>query len=235
MIFRKQPYLFDAWLDSTEEDESLLAFAVHEKIPLTLAIAHPQYPDRISQTTAMIGKQFIQDRFLQFDSWLPHETFSWTKQLSDKMAEIKGWLTPREPSPYSAISQMIWLNWVIVVHPGTAFLLSVGEIHTHLFRRREWQSWHEIPVDFAESDVFSTPGKADSLPSISVRQCPLYRGDILLMAHQANLIRVALCLNQKDISSGTQFAAETEDRMNHQNAELHLNKPAQSIGLIKVL
>lgn len=235
MIFHKDPIAYDAWIDQPDIDETILAFAVSEKIPLLMAIVHPLHQDDNCKNTALIAKQFIQDRFLQLDTWLPHKNFSWTKELSEKMTEIKGWLIPKAPSSFSAISQMIWLNWIIVVHPRTAFLLSIGEIHTHLLRRREWQSWSEIPVDYAESDTFSTPDKADDLPSINVRQCPLYHGDMLLMAHQSDSIQFSLCLNRKDVCTSTKFAKETVDRMNRQMDELQLTKPAQSTGLIQVL
>lgn len=223
MIFRKQPYLFDAWLDSAEEDESLLAFAVHDKIPLILAIAHPHHPDSISQTAATICKQFIQDRFLQFSSWMSQKPFSWSEALSKQLLEIKQWLIPKEKTDYQAISQLIWFNWLVMVHPRTAFLISIGEMHTYLLRHGEWQSLREIPVDSSDSDFFLSPEASSQLPSMCLRQIALNQGDILIIANDIELIQKTFGSNQKGVFMQQQF-----DQLHH------LSKSKQSTGMIQV-
>jgi len=235
MIFHKDPIAYDASVDQSDLDETLLAFAVSDKIPLTLAVVHPLQPDNASKTAAAICKQFIQDRFLQFNTWLPHHSFSWSVELAKQLLEIKQWLLPKEETLYNSISQMIWLNWFVVVHPRTAFLLSIGEIHTHLLRQREWQSWWEVPVDFSAKDDIGSHLKTSDLPSINVRQMYLRHGDILLIANQSDPLQFALNISQKDCFSKTEFAKATMDRMNQQIDQLHLTKPQQSIGLVQVL
>jgi len=182
-----------------------------------------------------VCKQFIQDRFLQFSTWMPHRSFSWSDELAKQLSEIKQWVMPKEKTPYKAISQMIWMNWLIVVHPRTAFMLSIGEIHAHLLRQKEWQSWWEVPVDYAVTDVFSGSPRPDELPSISLRQVTLYHGDRILMADQIDSLKFALCLNRKDVKAGQDVAKETLDDLNRQMDHLHLTKPRQSVGLLQVL
>jgi len=235
MIFRKQPLTLDAWIDASSDDESLLAFAVHEKIPLTLAIAHPHHSERISQTAATICKQFIQDRFLQFSSWMSKNPFSWSEALSKHLLEIKQWLIPKEETDYQAISQMIWLNWLVVVYPQTAFLISIGENHTHLFRRGEWQSLWEIPVDSSDSDYFLSSEKVNQLPSLCLRQFALHQGDIIMIGKDVESIRQTYSTNQKDTIMAQQNAKQTLDTIYQYFNQLHpLSKSKQSVGMVQV-
>lgn len=235
MIFHKDPIAYDAWIYQPELDETLLAFAVSEKIPLTLAMAHPLHHDDVSTTTAVICKQFIQDRFLQFSTWMPNQPFSWSEELSKQLSEIKQWVMPKDATLYQSIGQMIWMNWLIVVHPRKAFLLSIGEIHTHLLRQREWQSWWEVPVDFAVSDGFTGSPRQDELPTISLRQISLFHGDKILMADHSESLQFALCLNRNDAPGKQDIARKTMEDMIRQMDQLHLTSPKQSIGFMQVL
>lgn len=234
MIFHKKPLLLDAWIESCSEDEALLAFAVHEKIPLTMAISHPLHLDITSKTAACISKQFIQDRFLLFSGWMPQRSFSWSKVLSKLLLEIKSWLMPKELTPYQAISEMVWLNWLVIVHPQTAYLISIGENHTHLFRRREWRSFCEVPVDSSDSDFFLSPVEANQLPSLCLRQIALHPGDVLIMANDIGSIQTASGSNQKDVLTQQQNAKQTLNLIHQQFELLHLTNPNQSVGIVQV-
>lgn len=235
MIFHKDPIAYDAWVDQPDLDETLLAFAVTDKIPVTLAIAHPLQSDHASKTTAAICKQFIQDRFLQVSTWMPNHSFSWSGELSKQLSEIKQWVMPKDTTLYQSIGQMVWLNWIIVVHPRTAYLLSIGQIHTHLLRQREWQSWWEVPVDFAVSDGFTGSPRPDELPTISLRQINLLHGDKIIIADQSESLQFALCLNRKDAPVMQDIARKTIEEMVQQMNQLHLTLPKQSIGFLQVL
>lgn len=235
MIFYKDPITYDARIDQPDIDETLLAFAVTEKIQLILAVAHPLQSDQASEAAAAVCKEFIQDRFLQFSTWMPGRSFSWIEVLKKHIAELKHWIYAKEETQYDSISKMIWFNWFIVIHPRTAFLISIGDIHTHLLRHREWQSFWEIPVDFSLSDTFAANHNTKTLPSIALRQLTLQHGDTVLMANKEDSIKFALCLQRKEYVEAKDMVQHKLKEIKNHLEQLHLPNPAQSIGLIQVL